>query len=125
MAPSGPDRPPLLARVLLWAAGPPILLLAIAGAFEEIEPERRASRLLGLFIFGVMSASATVAAWLLPRRPRLGRNVGLVAAGGMLFVAWILTSRSDNPGGAILFGLGLLAAGAVVAWRLWRWRPSE
>jgi hypothetical protein len=111
--------------VLLWAAGPPILLLAIAGAFAEIEPERRASRLLGLFIFGVMSALATVAAWLLPRRPRLGRRVGLFAAGGMLFVAWILTSRSDNPGGAVLLGLGLLAAGAVVAWRLWRWRPSE
>ena len=111
--------------MLLWAAGPPVLLLAIAGAFAEVEPERRANRILGLIIFGVMSGAATLAAWLLPRRPRLGRRVGLGAAGGMLFVAWILTSRSHNPGGAILFGLSLLAAGAIVAWRLWRWRPAE
>ena len=124
MPPSGPDKPPRLARILLWAAGPPILLLALAGAFAEVEPERRTSRMLGLLIFAVMSGAATLAAWLLPRRPRLGRRVGLGAAAGMLFVAWILTSRSDNPGGAILFGLGLLAAGAIVAWHLWRWRPS-
>ena len=125
MARSPSERPPRLARFLLWAAGPPVLLLAIAGAFAEVEPERRASGMLGLLVYGVMSGAATLAAWLLHRRPRLGRRVGLGAAAGMLFVAWILTSRSDNPGGAVLFGLGLLAAGAIVAWRLWRWRPSE
>jgi hypothetical protein len=112
-----------MARVLLWAVGPPVLLLALAAVFAEVEPERRASRILGFFIIGTVAATATVAAWLLPRRPRLGRRIGLGAAGGMLFVAWILTSRSDNSGGVISFGLGLLATGSIVAWRLWRWRP--
>jgi hypothetical protein len=114
-----------VAHVLLWAVGPSVLLLSFAAAFAEVEPERRASRIIGLFILGSVAGAATLAAWLLGRRPRLGRRIGLVAAGGMLFVAWILTSRSDNPGGVTLFGLGLLAAGSIVAWRLWRWRPKR
>lgn len=118
--PSSDSSVPTVARVLLWVGGAAGLLLTIAGALGEADPGRERSRLIGVLLFGTTSVAGLASAWLLPRRPGLGRVLGLVAAAGGLFLGWVVTQSSGELPG-VLVGLAMAAAGAVVAWQLVRW----
>jgi hypothetical protein len=118
--PRGDASVPTAARVLLWVGGAAGLLVSIAAALDEPDPGRQQSRLIGVLLFGTTSVAALASAWLLPRWPRLGRVLGILAAAGGLFLGWVVTqSSAELPG--VLIGLAMAGAGAVVAWQLVRW----
>ena len=119
---------PTAPRMMLWVGGAAGLLLTLAGVAGGSDPGRERSHLLGVLVFGTTSAAALLAAWLLPRRPRTGRLFGFLAAAGALFIGWLLTQSSRSGLAAVTIGIVLAAAGAYVAWALFRWlrrRPSS
>ncbi len=116
---------PQLARRLLWITGAGLDVLAILGLLADGDPERTGSRILGAVVVAAVGALAVLAAFIAPRRPILARLLGLAAAGGMLFVAWLLLTQPGSSGFTIAVGLVLLVIGGIVGWRLFRWRPER
>ena len=89
-APSSTDRgTDDVARVLLWVIGVAAVLLAAVALAGEPDPGREASRAAGSALIGGIGLVAIAGGWLLPRRPRIGRIVGLVAVAGVLLIGWI------------------------------------
>jgi hypothetical protein len=125
----GPSSPkpaaPTASRVMLWFGGAAALLLTLAGLIDGSEPGREGSHVLGVLVFGTTSVAALAAAWLLPRRPRTGRGLGFVAAAGALFIGWLMTQSSRSGLGAVIIGIAVVAAGAYVAWDLFRWSRRD
>jgi drug/metabolite transporter (DMT)-like permease len=109
--------------VLLYAGGAAGLLLSVAGALGDVDPGRERSRLIGVLLFGTTSLLSLASAWLLSRRPRIGRVLGLGASAGGLFLGWVVTQSSQQLPG-VLLGVAIAGAAAVVAWQLARW-PRE
>ncbi|MEP6469545.1 MAG: STM3941 family protein [Chloroflexota bacterium] len=128
-APESPSRAgnsavPLPARWILWVGGALGLLASLAAVVGDGDPARQGSRLLGALLFGTTSVAALGSAWLLPRRPRLGRVLGILAAAGGLFLGWVVTQTADEIP-RVLVGLAIAGCAAVVAWQLARWtRPT-
>jgi hypothetical protein len=125
------ERPPrprnafdTAATAVLWVGGTAGLVFTILGALGGSDPGRETSHLVGVLVFGTTSVAAVLSAWLLPRRARTARVLGLVAAAGALFIGWLLTQSSRSGLGAVMVGIVVAVAGAYVGWRLFRWsRP--
>jgi hypothetical protein len=115
---------PSLTRRLLWITGSGLDVLAIMGLLADGDPERTGSRILGAVVVAAVGSMAVLAALSALRRPVVARLVGLAAAGGMLFVAWLVLSRPVSNVFTILVGLTLLVIGGIVGWQLFRWRPE-
>jgi len=124
MARAGAGRrgAPLASRVLLYTLGGLGLFAASAALFGESEPGRAATRITGGVVFGVISGAAVVAAYLLGRRPRAGRGLGIAAAAGGLFLGWLVAVGTSRGLGTVLIGIAIVVASGVIAWQLWRWR---
>lgn len=120
---SRPWRAPRVASALLWLVGLGGLLLSALSVLDLADAERPSSRLLGAGMFAAVSLTATGSAWLLGRRPRAGKVLGLVAAVGLLLLGWILTTRAATSASTVTLGLLLIGGGAIVAWQLLRWHP--
>jgi uncharacterized membrane protein YfcA len=96
------------------------LFVSLAGLLGDGDPERQASRLFGGLLFGTTSVAALGSAWLLPRRPRAGRALGMLAAAGGLFLGWVVIQIADEMP-RLLVGLAMTGSAAIVAWQLARW----
>jgi hypothetical protein len=96
------------------------LFVSLAGVFGDGDPERQASRLFGGLLFGTTSVAALGSAWLLPRRPRAGKVLGILAAAGGLFLGWVVIQIADEMP-RLLVGLAITGGAAIVAWQLARW----
>ena len=116
---------PRVATGILWVIGVGGLLLSALALMDLSDAERPASRLLGAGVFICVCGAATASAWLLGRRPGAGRIVGLLAAAGLLFLGWILTTSPRATGTTVILGLVLIAAGALIGWQLFRWRIPQ
>jgi hypothetical protein len=123
--PRGSSDVPDAARWILWVAGAIGLFITTAGLLGDVDPERRGSRLLGAALFGTTSVAAVGSAWLMPRRPRIGRALGILAGAGGMFLGWVITQSADELPG-VLVGVAIAGCAAFVAWRLarWSWRKS-
>lgn len=120
------SQPPRTAVRLLWLTGIGLDVLAILGLLADAEPEQLAGRILGAAVIAGVGAVSMVAAIMARSRPTVTRRLGLAAAGGMLFVAWLVLTRPESGGFTILVGLALLVIGAIIAWQLYRWpRPMS
>ena len=115
---------PGLSRWILWVTGVGGLLLTLAGSFSEPNPGRAGSRIAGFVVFAIVSGAAVGSAYLMTRRPRLARILGLVAAGGAVFIGWALMRAESSLPGALV-AIAIAAVGLVVAWQLVRWSPQE
>ena len=115
---------PRLSRWILWLTGGGGLLLTLAGSFSEPNPGREGSRIAGFVVFAIVSGAAVGSAYLMTRRPRLARILGLVSAGGAVFIGWALMRAASSLPGALV-ALAIAAVGLVVAWQLVRWSPQE
>jgi hypothetical protein len=117
---------PNAARWILWVGGAIGLFVSIAAVLSDIDPERRGSRLLGALLFGTTSVAALGSAWLLPRRPRIGRVLGILAAAGGMFLGWVITQTADTLP-RVLVGVAVVGCAALVAWQLarWSWRRAQ
>jgi hypothetical protein len=91
----------------------------MAAVLGDGDPDRWRARLIGAFLFGTTSVAALGSAWLLPRRPRTGRTLGIFAAAGGIFLGWVITQTADTLPGALI-GVAIVGGGAVVAWQLSR-----
>jgi hypothetical protein len=111
---------PSVARWILWVGGAIGLFVTSAALLSDVDPERRGSRLLGALLFGTTSVAAVGSAWLLPRRPRIGRLLGILAAAGGIFLGWVITQTADTLPGALI-GVVIVSGAATVAWQLARW----
>lgn len=121
-APEGTADYPRVSRWLLWLTGVGGLLITLAASFDEPDPGREGSRIIGVVIFGTGCAAAVGSAYLMRRRPRIARGLGLVAAAGALFIGWVaVTDASGLPRAAV--GIVIVAIGLIVAWQLVRWSP--
>lgn len=116
---------PRLAHRLLWIAGVGLDVVVILGLFADVEPERVGGRIVGAVVIAGVGSLAVVAAVLAPRRPVAARLLGLAAAGGMLFVAWLILTRPGTNLFTTVIGLGVLTLGAIIGWQLFRWRPGR
>ena len=116
---------PPLARRLLWTAGLGLDALAILALFADTDPDGSRNRVVGAIVIAAVGSLAIVAVVTSARRPPVARLLGMAAAAGMLFVAWIVLTRPGSSWFTILVGLVLLAVGGIVGWQLFRWRPDR
>lgn len=119
-----PELPRRAVR-LLWLTGIGLDVFAVIGLLADVEPERMRSRILAAIMVAAIGAISLVAAIMARSRRLLARRLGLAAAAGMLFLAWLLLSRPWTSVFTVLLGLVLLAIGAIVAWQLYRWQRSS
>jgi len=96
------------------------LFSSIAAATRDGDPDRRRALLIGAFLFGTASVAALGSAWLLPRRPKTGRILGIFAAAGGIFLGWVITQTADTLPRALV-GFVIVGGAALVAWQLARW----
>ena len=96
--------------------------LAVVGLLAEAPPGQLGSRIGGAALLGTTGAVAVAAARLARRRPDWGRRLGLIAAGGMLFIGWGLTTRPTSNLFTVVLGVALVVVGSVVGWHLLQWR---
>jgi uncharacterized membrane protein HdeD (DUF308 family) len=120
----GSDPSPWTVR-LLQGTGWALIGVAVVGLLAEAPPGTLGSRIAGAALLATTGAVAIIAARLVRRQPKCGRRLGLLAAGGMLFIAWIATTRPSSNLFTVLLGLALLAVGSIVGWQLLRWRPGR
>jgi hypothetical protein len=123
----GGSHLPDAARWILWVGGVIGLFISVVALLGDVDPERRGSRLFGALLFGTTSVAALGSAWLLPRRPRIGRALGILAAAGGMFLGWVITQTADELPG-VLVGLAIAGCAGFVAWKLARWssrKPQE
>ncbi len=120
--PSRTADAPIVPRILLWLSGSLGLLLTLAAIFGEPEAGREGARLVGAAVFGATSVSALGSAFLLTRRPRIGRILGFVAAAGGVFLGWVVVQSADELPGALV-GTAIAGTAIIVAWQLARWVP--
>jgi hypothetical protein len=118
-----PAEVPRRAVRLLWLTGIGLDVLAVIGLLADIEPERMGSRILGPS-WWLPSARSRWSPRSWRAAPLLAHRLGLAAAAGMLFVAWLVLSRPWTSVFTILLGLVLLTTGGIVAWQLYRWRKA-
>jgi hypothetical protein len=111
-----------VARVLLWIIGVAALLLAAVALTGDADPGREGSRATGSVLIGGIGFIAVAGAWLLPRRPRIGRIVGLVASAGILLIGWILTQTTRGGLASVIVGVAVVIVGLVIGQRLLRGR---
>jgi hypothetical protein len=105
---------------LLRGTGWALIGLAIVGLLAEAPPSELGSRIAGAALIATTGAVAVTAARLVRRQPDWGRRLGLLAASGMLFIAWIVTTRPTSNPITVLLGVALLVVGAIVGWQLLR-----
>ncbi|HYI67295.1 MAG TPA: STM3941 family protein [Candidatus Limnocylindrales bacterium] len=118
-----PDTP-VVARVLLWLSGALGLLITLVALLSEPEAGRESARLVGAAVFGGTSVAALGSAFLLTRRPLIGKILGFVAAAGGLFLGWVVVRNASELPGALV-GIAIAATGLIVAWQLVRWAPQR
>jgi uncharacterized membrane protein HdeD (DUF308 family) len=119
----GSDPSPWTVR-LLQGTGLALIGLAIVGLLAEASPGTLGSRIAGGALLATTGAAAVMATRLVRRQPEWGRRLGLLAVAGMLFIAWIVTTRPTSNPFTVLLGVALLAVGSIVGWRLLR-RPGR
>jgi hypothetical protein len=110
---------------LLQGTGWALIGVAVVGLLAESPPGTLSSRIAGAALVATTGAAAVTAARLVRRQPDWARRLGLMAAGGMLFLAWIWTTRPSSNLFTVLLGVALLAVGSIVSWQLLRWRPGR
>ena len=116
---------PLLARRLLWGTGLGLDVLVIIALLADVEPERAGSRIAGAVVIGAVGSLALAAALLASRRPAMSRFLGLAAAGGMLFVSWLVLTRPGVNFLSIIVWIAAIVVAATIGWHLVRWRPAR
>jgi hypothetical protein len=112
MGAAGADPSPRTLRLLRWA-GWTLLGLTVVGLLAESPPGQLGSRIAGAALVATTGGAALVAARLARRQP-WGRRLGLLAAGGMLFFGWAVTTRPASNLLTVLLGVALIVVGSVV-----------